>query len=116
MEMSILEMARGAITERVDYEMGRVLQNILDPNTKATAKRKITLTVELNPDDERQTIGVSVTAKSVLAPTTPIKTALYASTGSFGEFSVVEMTPQIPGQANFDGEEQEPAPLLRIAK
>lgn len=68
MEKSILEMARGAITERVDYEMGRVLQNILDPNTKASAKRKITLTVEFLPDDERQTISVSVTAKSVLQP------------------------------------------------
>ena len=116
MEKSILEMARGASTERVDYEMGRVLQNVLDPNTKATAKRKITLTVEFTPDDERQTIGVSVTAKSTLAPTTPIKTSLYASQGSFGDFAVVEMTPQIPGQTNFDGDEQEPAPILRIAK
>jgi hypothetical protein len=116
MEKSILEMARGAITERVDYEMGRVLQNILDPNTKASAKRKITLTVEFLPDDERQTISVSVTAKSVLQPTVPVKTALYASQGSYGDFSVVEMTPQIPGQSSFDGEEQEPAPILRIAK
>ena len=116
MEKSILEMARGAITERVDYEMGRVLQNILDVNTKAAAKRKITLTVEFLPDDERQTISVSVTAKSALQPTVPVKTALYASMGSFGDFSVVEMTPQIPGQTSLDGDEQEPAPLLRIAK
>lgn len=33
---SILEMSMGAILERVDYEMGRVLENVLDPNTKAT--------------------------------------------------------------------------------
>ena len=39
-------MARGAFEERVDYEMDKVIQNILDPNTKATAKRKITLTIE----------------------------------------------------------------------
>ena len=38
---------RGAFEERVDYEMDKVIQNILDPNTKATAKRKITLTIEL---------------------------------------------------------------------
>ena len=37
---SILEMSMGAILERVDYEMGKVMDNILDPNTKATAKRK----------------------------------------------------------------------------
>lgn len=47
---SILQMARGAFQERVDYEMGRVVDNILDLNTKATAKRKITLTIELTPD------------------------------------------------------------------
>lgn len=51
---SIMSMARGAFEERVDYEMDKVIQNILDPNTKATAKRKITLTIELTPDDERR--------------------------------------------------------------
>lgn len=30
---SILEMSMGAILERVDYEMGKVMDNILDPNT-----------------------------------------------------------------------------------
>lgn len=44
---SILEMARGAILERVDYEMAKILDNILDANTKATAKRKMTLTLYL---------------------------------------------------------------------
>lgn len=64
---SILQMARGAFQERVDYEMGRVVDNILDLNTKATAKRKITLTIELTPDDERQTISVAVQAKRNIA-------------------------------------------------
>ena len=50
---SIMSMARGAFEERVDYEMDKVIQNILDPNTKATAKRKITLTIELTPDHRR---------------------------------------------------------------
>lgn len=30
---SIIDMARGAIKERADYEMTRVVENILDPNT-----------------------------------------------------------------------------------
>lgn len=115
-EKSILDMARGAISERVDYEMGRVMSNIMDPNTKATEKRKITLTIEFSPDDERSTIGVSVAAKSSLAATTPIKTALYAHTDSYGEFHAVEMTPQIPGQIGLDGTEQEQTTVLRIAK
>lgn len=72
---SIMSMARGAFEERVDYEMDKVIQNNLDPNTKATAKRKITLTIELTPDDERRTIGVSVTAKSWSAGRAPARSA-----------------------------------------
>ncbi len=36
---SILQMARGAIMEWADYEVSRLLQNIFDPNTSATAVR-----------------------------------------------------------------------------
>lgn len=102
---SIMSMARGAFEERVDYEMDKVIQNILDPNTKATAKRKITLTIELTPDDERRTIGVSVTAKSTLAATNPVATALYVTSDGNGELVVAEMVPQVPGQMNMDVEE-----------
>ena len=116
MEKSILDMARGAIAERVDYEMGRVMRNIMDPNTSATAKREINLTIKLSPDDERTVIGVTVEAKSKLAPTVPIKTSLYAHTDSYGEFHAVEMTPQLPGQIGFDGEEPEQPTILKIAK
>lgn len=104
---SILQMARGAFQERVDYEMGRVVDNILDLNTKATAKRKITLTIELTPDDERQTISVAVQAKATLAPTNPVATALCITSDGNGEMVVAEMVPQIPGQINMDGTQQE---------
>ena len=62
---SILQMGRGAFAERADYEMRKVIDNILDPNTKATAKRKITLTLEMVPDEERSQISVAVTAKAL---------------------------------------------------
>lgn len=93
---SIMSMARGAFEERVDYEMDKVIQNILDPNTKATAKRKITLTIELTPDDERRTIGVSVDGN--------------------GELVVAEMVPQVPGQMNMDGTQQEAPKLLKLVQ
>lgn len=43
-----------AILERINYEMARVMDNILDANTKPTAKRKLTVTLTFTPDDERQ--------------------------------------------------------------
>ena len=111
-QKSILQMARGAIQERADYEMTRLLANILDPNTSATAKRKLTLTLELKPDDTRQNIAVSVTAKSALAATNPVTTSLYVADGG----NVVEMVPQIPGQFGIDGTEQEAPPSLKLVK
>ena len=74
---SILEMSMGAILERVDYEMGKVIDNILAPNTKPTGKRKITVGLELIPSADRKTITVQTTAKSTLVPTDPITTSLY---------------------------------------
>lgn len=111
-QKSILQMARGAIQERADYEMTRLLANILDPNTSATAKRKLTLVLELKPDDTRQNIAVSVTAKSALAATNPVTTSLYVADGE----NVVEMVPQIPGQFGIDGTEQEAPPSLKLVK
>ena len=114
---SILEMSAGAILERVDYEMGRVLDNILDPNTKADAKRKITVTIELRPSSDRKTITVETTAKSVLVPTQPVTTGLYV-TGrpGTGELTVAELVPQVPGQTDIYGGVQEIPKILNIKK
>ena len=73
-QKSILQMARGAIQERADYEMSSLLNNILDPNTSATAARKLTITLTLKPDDTRQNITVSCVATSKLAATNPVTT------------------------------------------
>jgi hypothetical protein len=53
-QKSILDMAHGAIQERTDYEMSRIIQNILDANTKATAPRTLTVTLKFTPDDDRK--------------------------------------------------------------
>lgn len=114
---SILEMSRGAIMERVDYEMGKVIDNILDPNTAPAKKRKLTIMLELTPDDDRTQIVVATQAKSTLVPTTPIITSLYVSGDpKTGEMAVVEMVPQIPGQLGLDGDEQDGPKLLKFAK
>ena len=108
---SILQMARGAIQERTDYEMARILENIVDPNTKSTGPRKLVLTMIFRPDDERQIVDVTVSAKSTLQPTSPVKTSLYIT-----EDTAVELVPNIPGQLNLNGEEEGVAPVLRVIK
>lgn len=110
-QKSILQMARGAIQERADYEMSSLLNNILDPNTSATAARKLTITLTLKPDDTRQNITVSCVATSKLAATNPVTTALYVA----DEDTIVEMVPQIPGQMAVDGTEQDAPPTAMSA-
>lgn len=114
---SILEMSSGAILERVDYEMGRIMENIMDPNTKPGAKRKLTLTVELTPSADRKTITVQTTAKATLCPTDAVTTALaVVGAPGTGEISAVEMTPQIPGQYYMDGSIQDQPSILKFTK
>lgn len=114
---SLIQMARGAFIEIFDAEMTKVIDNILDPNTKATGKRKVNVTFTFTPDDNRQTIGVSYQCKSSLEPINPVVTALYL-TGApgTGEITAVEMVPQIPGQMNFEGHEQESPAVLKLIK
>lgn len=114
---SILRMAMGAIEERVNYEMGGVLDNILDPNTEAKKKRKMTITLEFLPDAERRTIQVNAGVKSSLVPTDPVLTSLYvASNPASGEMEVYEMVPQIPGQQAMSGDVQEDPKVLKFEK
>lgn len=112
---SILDMAMGAIKERVDYEMGHIVDNILDPNTEAKKKRKLTLVLELTPDADRQVIGVNCTAKSTLVATNPVVTSLYVNADpSTGEAQVVEMVPQVPGQMGMEGDYQDEPKILNF--
>lgn len=112
---SILDMATGAIKERVDYDVAKVIGNILDPNTKAQAKRKITLTIEFAPDEDRKKIAISVTSKATLCPTNPVSTALAFVPNRDGEAQLVEMVPQVPGQMALDGTEQAAPKLLKLS-
>jgi hypothetical protein len=113
-QKSVLEMARGAIAERADYEMARILDNIRDPNTAAAKKRVLTITLEIYPDAERQNLRLLCIAKSKLEPTNPVATSLYVTNDESGNVAVVELTPQIPGQLNLDGGEQEAPVRLRL--
>lgn len=114
---SILEMSQGAIMERVNYEMGKVIQNILDPNTKPDAKRKLTITMTLTPSADRKTIDVKTVSKSTLVATDAITTGLFiTSQPGTGEMVVAELTPQIPGQMDFGGNVQNEPNILRFDK
>ena len=112
---SLLQMAKGAIQERVDYEVSRVVDNILDMNTEAKVKRKVVLTIVMTPDDDRQVVKIEASAKSTLAPVVPVGTSLVITADNNGEMILAEIAPQVPGQISMTGEEQESPKILKLA-
>lgn len=113
---SIVDMAMGSIKERIDYEMAKVLDNIVDPNTAATKKRQIIVTLDITPDSERTQLQVKATAKSKLEPTNPVSVSLYVTDDEDGNPAAIEMLPQVPGQTVMDGGEMGEPSVLKLVK
>lgn len=113
---SILDMAMGAVQERVTMVMQDVVNNVMDPNTRADKKRVITVQIEFLPNSKRSDIRVSSTVKAKLEPTEPIMSTFALGANQDGEFVAAEMTNNIPGQVGMDGREQESGIVIPLHK
>ena len=76
-EINLATLAGGAVQERFNYELQKVLENISDANTEPKTKRKLTLTLILSPNEDRNDIGVDIQSKTTLAPIKSVGTRLY---------------------------------------
>lgn len=102
---SLSEIAEGGVQEKFAAEMEKVANNILDPNTKAKAKRKVTLELVLVPNDNRDAIDVTVNVKSKLAPQEGVATTMLLGRNSdTGMIEANELKSGIPGQTYIDNE------------
>ena len=71
-------LARGALSERADVEIRRALENIADKNTDWKKSRKVTLTLDFKAlDEDRESIGLSLQAKSSISPYNAVTTQIY---------------------------------------
>ena len=114
-KVSVLEMAQGAILEACNIEVGKVMENIFDLNTPPTKKREVNIKVVFEPSADRQQINVSAQSSCKLQPNNAIQTALYCGKDErSGKIQAVELVPNIPGQINLDGEEQEQPKELKL--
>lgn len=90
-------------TSQINRELEKVTENIQDPNTDATAKRRITVVIEFKPNEARNFVTTGVQAKSTLAPALGAVTALNMGKDlKTGEVEAVEIGNQIPGQMSID--------------
>lgn len=70
-------LAGGAAVELFQHQLDRVVQNILDPNMPAKAKRHVTLRLTIQPDEERGMGEAHVTCEAKLAGPRGASTMLY---------------------------------------
>lgn len=107
------EFAGGAFTAQINRAMEEVTKNIQDPNTDATAVRKITVVIAMKPNENRNFVAVGVQTKTQLAPALGAATAISMGKNlKTGEVEAVEIGNQIPGQLSMaeieEREEEDP--------
>lgn len=68
MPISIDQLAGGGASERIERELSKIAENVLDPNTKPDATRKLTIEITIKPNEARQLGDAEIVVKSSLAP------------------------------------------------
>ena len=110
--ISLEELAAGAAGERWAHEWERLLDNALDPNRDAEAKRTIVLKIEVEPNEKRNGGRMSVVVDSKLAPLSKVAESIH-----FGRHSETGMPVAVqfdPRQHDmFRGETADVLPLSR---
>ena len=101
--VTLASIGNGAALELFDHEFTRIIANIADVNTNPKQKRKITLEIEITPDENRDVGYASVSVKSKLAAVKPVESVMYFGKKD-GKLVAVETNPRQPGI--FDTPEQ----------
>lgn len=93
--VDIQTLGRGAAMELFNDGLQRVLENVLDPNTEATAKRVLTLTVEFKPTEDRDVARAIMQVKAKLADAKGVGTYIFIGREA-GRAVALERNPRQP--------------------
>lgn len=103
--------AEGKLSAKLNKELERVARNIQDPNTDPIKERKITVTIKIKANHDRDYTDCYIETKSVLAPDAGIRTGFSIGKDlKTGVVDMMETVNQIPGQMSFDEVETEERP------
>lgn len=102
-KVNLETFAGGALQEKFDDAMDKVLANMLDPNTPWKNKRKITVEVTLEQNEDRDDTTVNVSVVPKLAPVKPIGTRMAIGKDlQTGQVFAEEYGSQCRGQMTMD--------------
>ncbi|WP_077369692.1 replication terminator protein [Anaerosalibacter sp. Marseille-P3206] len=96
--INLEKFAGGALAEKFNVGLKEVLENIADPNTEATKKRKMTVELTFDPDQDRELSVVGITVKTKLVPNTPVATKIIIDRDGNGGIIASEYKNQLKGQ------------------
>lgn len=69
-------LAGGAFAEKLNEALMQVAENIQNPNTEATTKRQIQITLKFAPNKTRQLVSTQIAVTTKLAATEAIDTQI----------------------------------------
>ena len=97
--INLEELAGGAFAEKVNEAIMQVAENIQNPNTDATARRKVKVVLTFAPSKTRQMVNTTIAVTTKLAPTEAIDTQMVVGTDlRTGKVEIAEYDGQIKGQ------------------
>lgn len=101
--LSLKDVAGGALQEKVNAAMQRVLENMQDPNTPWKVKRNISIKIAFIQNEERDDAAVEVSVDTKLAPVSPVMTRMAIGMDlADGEVYAREYGKQVKGQMSLD--------------
>jgi len=102
-EVNLNEFANGALLDRVNNDLQKIIENIYDPNTDATKARKLNITIALTPDKNREVIATDINTKITLASSQGVSTTmLLGKDTQTGKVVGRELASGAKGQTYFD--------------
>lgn len=104
--LNLNELAEGALQEKINTAMRKVLENMQDPNTPYKVKRGITVKIGFTQTESRGDAVVDVSVETKLAPSSPINTMMAIGKDlRSGEVYAEEYGKQVKGQMSLDLEQ-----------
>lgn len=101
--INLEEIAGGVLSAKINQEMQKILENILDPNTEAGKVRKLTVVMSFKPNSKREKLVTNITTKTNLQPVMPVETEFYIGKDlKTGVIQAEEWGRVIKGQLSVD--------------
>lgn len=95
-------LAGGAFAEKLNEALVQVADNIQNPNTEATTKRQINVTIKFAPNKTRQLVNTQIAVTTKLAATEAIDTQMIMGVNMrTGQLEIAEYDGQIRGQMSL---------------